>query len=106
MALIVGLDRAPPLRLAAEGIVAVQISVVVDLHEGLERDSQPLAVAQHPAVVIWQPPRAGIDVQARIKTALLGLSAQLRIAIASAQRPIAAAGPGVVLQYLDPIAGI
>src|SRR5258706_4332709 len=97
MTLVVGLDRAQPLRLTAERLVAVQIGVVVELHEWLERNAKALAVAQHPAMVVRQPPRTGIDVQTRIKTALLGLSAQLCIAVAPAQRPVSAAGPGVVL---------
>ena len=106
MTVVVGFDRAQPLRLTAERLVAVQIGIVVDLHEWFERNAEALAVAEHSAVVIRQPPRTGIDVQTRIEAAFLGLTAQLRIAIASPQRPVAAAGAGVVLQYLDPVSGI
>src|ERR1700734_970645 len=51
VALIVGLDGAQPLRLAAEPSGAVKKGVMVDLHEGLERHSEPLAVAQHSLMV-------------------------------------------------------
>ena len=92
MAVIVGLDRAETLRLAAKGLAAVHVGVVVDLQEGLERDAEPLAVTEHAAVVIRQPPGTGIDVETGIKLALLGYAAQFGEAIAAAQGPVAPAG--------------
>src|SRR5260221_11358357 len=91
MAVVVCLDGAQALRLAAKRLAAMQGGVVIDLHEGFERDSKPLAVTEHSAMVIRQPPRTRIDVQVRIKSALLSLSTQLRVAIAAAQRPVPAA---------------
>src|SRR6202011_4365754 len=98
------LDGAQSLRLAAKRLAAMQVGVVIDLHEGLERDTKPLAVTEHSAMGIRQPPRTRIDVQVRIKSALLSLSAQLRVAIAAAQRPVAAAGARVVFQHLHLVA--
>ncbi len=106
MAVVVCLDGAQALRLAAKCLATMQVGVVIDLHEGFERDSKPLAVTEHSAMVIRQPPRTRIDVQVRIKSALLSLSAQLRVTIAAAQRPVAPAGARVVFQYLHLVAGV
>src|ERR1035441_1096567 len=106
MSIEVRLDRAQSLRLATEGLAAVEVGVVVDLDEGLQRDAEPLAVAQHSPVMIGQAPGARIDIQVLIEPALLSLTSQFRITIAPAQSPVAAAGAGVVFEYLDPVAGI
>src|SRR5476649_103874 len=105
MAVVIGLDGPQTLRLAAEGLAAVHIRVVVDLHERLERDAEPLAVTEHPPMVVRQAPRTGIDVMTRIEAALLGVSAQFRVSVATSKRPVAAAGPPVVLEYLNAVAG-
>ena len=57
-------------------------------------------------MVIRQAPGTGIDVETRIEAALLGEAAQLGIAVAAAQRPVATAGAGVVLQHLNLVAGV
>ena len=57
-------------------------------------------------MVIRQAPRTGIDVLTRIEAALLGVSAQFCISVAAAKRPVAAAGPAVVLEHLDAVAGV
>ena len=106
MAMIIRSDRAEALRLAAERPAAVQIGVVVDLHEGLELHPERLAVAQHAAMVVGQAPRTGIDVEAGIELAFLGKAAELGVAIAAAQGPVAAAGARVVLEHLHLIAGL
>src|SRR6516162_4383408 len=59
---------AQALRLAAEGILSVEISVVVDLDERLKVDSQTLAVVEDTAVVIGDPPGSRIEVEATIET--------------------------------------
>ena len=106
MPLVVGLDLAVALRLAAERAAAVQVGVVVDLHERLERHAEPLAVAQHAAVVIGNAPRTRIDVQVLVELALLRDAAEFRVAVAAAQAPIASARPAVVFQHLHLVAGV
>src|SRR5258708_2943842 len=106
MPLIVGLDLPKAPRLAAEGAAAVQIGVVIHLQERLERHAEPLAVAQHAAVVIGDSPGTGIDVQVLVESALLSESAELRVAVAAAQTPIAPACTAVEFQHLHLVAGV
>jgi len=53
---------AQALRLAAEGILGVQMGVVVDLDERFEADAQALAVVEDAAMVMGNPPGSGIEV--------------------------------------------
>src|ERR1700722_13222693 len=106
MPLIIGLDLPIAPRLSAEGPAAVQIRVVVYLQERLERHTQPLAVAEHAAVVIGNSPRTGIDVQVLVEPALLGKTAELGITVPAAQAPITAARTAVEFQYLHLVAGV
>src|ERR1700743_532636 len=89
---VIGLYRSQALRHAAERLAAVQIRVVIDLHERFERDTQALAIAEHAAVVVGQPPWSRIDVEAGIEAAFLRRAAQFRIGVAAAQGPVSAAG--------------
>src|ERR1035441_3343422 len=104
MALIVGLDGAEALRLAAEGVAAVNVGVVVNLDERFERQPEQLAIIQHAAVVIRNSPRARVDVKTRVELAFLRGSAQFDITVAAAQSPVAAAGAVVVPEHLRPAA--
>ncbi len=106
MSLVVGLDRAIALRLAAKGACAVQVGVVVDLKERFQRHTQPLGVMHHAVMMVRNAPWAGIDVQILVEFALLGGTAEFGVVVAAAQAPIAAAGAAVVLQHLHFIAGI
>ena len=69
LALEIRLDVAEALRLAAERALRVQIGVVVDLDEGLERDAEPPAVIEQRVVVIGDAPRAGIEIEALVELA-------------------------------------
>ena len=99
------LHRAVALRLAAERADAVQIGVVVDLDERLERHAEALAVIQQAAVVVGDAPRPRVEIQAGIELAVLHGAAHFGVAVAAAQRPGASAGAVVVFQQLDPVAG-
>ena len=79
---------------------------MIDLHKRFERDAQAFAVVEHATMVIRQAPGTRIDVEAGIELALLGLSSQFRVAIAAAQRPVAAARARVVFQHLHLVARI
>ena len=106
MPLIVGLDGAQPLRLTAERLAVVQVGVVVQLHERLERDPETLAVTEHPVMVVRKSPRTRIDVQTLVEAAFLGNAAKFGVAVAAAQRPVASAGAGVVLENLNLVSGV
>ncbi len=106
MALIVRLDFAKALRLAAECPRAVQVRVVVDLAEGLERNTQALGVVHHAVMVVGDAPRTGVDVQVLIKIALLGEAAEFGVPIAATQAPISPPGPSVVFEDLNLVTGI
>ena len=67
MAMEVGLDLAIALRLAAESLGGMDIGVVIDLGEGLERHAQAVHIMQDALMVIGQAPGTGIDVLARIE---------------------------------------
>ena len=105
LALVVGLDLAIALRLAAEALLAVHVGVVVDLDERLERHIQLLAIAQDAAVMIRQAPRTRIDVLVFIELALLGVAAEFRVFIPATQRPVATPRARVVLEHLHLVAG-
>src|SRR5471030_2714517 len=106
MPLVVGLDLSETLRLAAKGLAAVQIGVIVHLKEGLKTDAEPLGVMHNAVMMIGNPPRPWIDVQVLVEFALLGESAKFRIAVAAAKAPVAPARPAVVLENLNLVAGV
>ncbi len=62
----------------------VQTGVVVDLNEGLERHAEPLAVIEQCAMMIGDPPRAGVDIVPLLELAVLGLAAKFGEAVATA----------------------
>src|SRR6516162_5055507 len=76
---------AQTLRLAAKGILGVQISVVVDLDERFETDAQAPAVIEDSAVVIGNAPGPGIEVEVLVERAGLLKAAELGITVAAAQ---------------------
>ena len=84
-ALIVRAIRTIALRLAAERMLRMQIGVVVDLHERFQRDAQHAAVVQQILVMMRNPPRARIDVQALVEFAMLGGSAEFGKRVATTQ---------------------
>jgi hypothetical protein len=104
MAVKVCVDMAIALRLAAKRLGRMQLGVVVDLHESLELDAEPLAVSEHRMVVVWDAPRAGIEIKALVEFALLFEAAEFGVFVAAAQRPAAAAGFLAVLQDLNLVA--
>ena len=106
LALEIGLDLADPLRPAAEAGRGVQIGVVVELDEGFERHAEAPAIGQDGAMVVRDPPGAGVEVEPRIEGAVLPGAAELGVGVAAAQRPVATAGPGVEFQHLDRIARV
>src|SRR5581483_9573911 len=75
LALEIRFHGADALRRAAESARGVEIGVVIELDEGFQRDVEPLAVIQQRAVVIWNSPRAGIDVEYVLEFAFLGEAA-------------------------------
>ena len=105
MPLKVGLHLAITLRLATKRLGGMHHGVVIDLNKGLQRDTELMAVIEHCMVMVRDTPRSGIEVQALIKLALLGRTAQLGKAVTTAQRPATPARLGVELQHLDLIPG-
>ena len=79
----IGLDVADALRLAVERIGGMQIGVVVELDEGLERDPEAAAIVQDCVMMIGNPPRPRIEIEARVELAPLRCSAELGVDVAA-----------------------
>src|SRR5262249_40939113 len=80
--------------------------VVIELDKGFEHHVKPLAVIQQRAVMIGNPPRPGVEVEAVVEGAGLLEAAELDESIATAQRPVASTGATVELQHLNLVAGL
>jgi hypothetical protein len=78
----------------------------IELDKRLKRDAKPLAVVEQRAMVVGNPPRTGIDIEALVEFAGLFEATELRKGIAAAQGPIAAPCPAVELQNLHAVAGL
>src|SRR6056297_757087 len=70
----IGRNLAVSLRLAAEGVAAVEVGVVVLLDEGLKLDAETAAVIEDGVVVVGDAPRAGVEVVPFFETPALGAS--------------------------------
>src|SRR5437868_11444277 len=97
---------AVALRLAAERVLGMEIRVVVDVNEGLERDGKPLAVVENSPVVVRNAPRAGIEIKPLVEFATLREPAKFGVRVAAAQGPAAPADAVVVFEDLNPVAGL
>ncbi len=106
MAVEIGLHFAIALGLAAIGVGVVDIGVVVDLGEGLERHAQPVGVMQDAVMMMRQPPGTGIDVLAGIELDMLGGAAEFGVSVAAIERPVPPAGAAVIFQHLHFVARI
>ncbi len=106
MSLVIRFDLAIAPRLTAERTTAVQIRVVVDLDKRFQRNAEPLAVVEHAAVVVRDPPRAWIDIKVFVELAMLGRATELGVRITATQAPVAATGAAVELQHLHLVAGV
>src|SRR5258707_4844724 len=67
LSLKIGLDVANALRNASERLGRVQKGVVIELDERLKGDTQALAVIEDRAMVIRNPPWAGIEIEALLE---------------------------------------
>ncbi len=65
--------------------VGVQEGIVVELVERLERHTETPAVIQNRAVVMWNPPWAGIEIKTVFELAGLGDAAEFGEGIAAPQ---------------------
>ena len=101
----IGLDVANALRLALERLGRMQERIVIELDEWLERDAEPATIIQDRVMVMGNAPRPGVEIEAGVEFAALGLAAELGIDVAAPQRPVPAAGARVVFEDLDLVAG-
>src|SRR2546421_11726409 len=92
-----------PLRLSAQGVPGMDPGVVVDLNEGFECDAQAPAIIEQRVMMIGDAPRPWVEIEPSVELAALRGTAQLRVAIAAAQRPAAPAGPPIVLEDLHAV---
>ena len=88
----VGLDLPNPLRLAPECRGRMKIGIVIELNERLERNAKPAAVIEDGMVVVRDPPRPRIEIEAVVEPAALRGAAELGIRIAAADRPVSTSG--------------
>jgi hypothetical protein len=82
----------------------MQVSIVIDLHEGLERNAELAAVIEHPVMMVRNTPWPGIEIQALVESTDLFVSAEFGVFIATAQCPVTTACACVVFKHLDRIA--
>ena len=101
----IGLDVADPLRLAAERRRGMQISVVIELDERLERNPEATAIIEDGVMVIGNPPRAWIEIEAGVEGAGLARPAELGEHVAAPDGPVPSARTIVVFEHAYPIAG-
>ena len=99
----IGLHGPVTLRLTAEGALRVQVGVVVDLDEGLERDAEALAVIEQRPMVIGDAPGTGIEVEALVEVTILSGAAEFSVAVTAANGPGAATDAVIILQHLNMI---
>ncbi len=99
----IGLDVPNALRLAVERGRRMQEGVVIELDERLERDPEPAAIIQDRVMMIGNPPRSRIDVEAGIELASLGRPAEFGVDVAASERPVASARTEVELEDADAI---
>ena len=95
-------DHLPvALRLAVERRIALQQGAAIVVAHHLQRHVEFAAVRQDALVVIWQPRRAWVEIQVRRAIPTDALHAGGFVdCVATAQRPVAAAGPRARLQDL------
>src|SRR5258708_40134360 len=100
------LDVENALRNVCECPGRMQKCIVIELDEGLERDTQALAVIEKRAMGIGNPPWAWIDIEALLEFAGLLEATEFSERIPAAQGPVAAPRPAVELQNLDGVSGL
>src|SRR6202020_2069985 len=83
----------------------MQIGVMVELDEGLERHPETAAIVQERVMVIGDAPWPGIEIEAGVELAPLRRAAELRVDVAASERPVSSARPEVVLEYANLVAG-
>src|SRR5262249_4330562 len=102
----VGLNVTVTLRSATKGTRRVEIGVVVDLDERLERDAEALAIIEQTAMVERDSPWSRIEIETGNEIAFLLRAAELDITVSAAERPTAPANPSGIFEHLDRIAGL
>ena len=90
-AIEIGFDVADALRLAVESASGMQIGVVVELDEGLERDPETAAIVQDCVMMIGNAPRPRIEIEAGVELARLRRAAELGEDVAAPDRPVPSA---------------
>ncbi len=106
MALEVDRQLLVALRLAAEGIGAVDQAVVVHLDEGFQLHPELLAVMQQGAMVVRDAPGAGVEIVARSKAHGLDRTADFLDPVAATNGIGAASCAALELQHLHLVAGL
>ena len=101
----IGLDVADALRLAVERAGGMQIGVVIELDEGLERDPEAAAIVQNRVMMIGNAPWPRIEIEAGVELAFLRRAAQLRVDVAAPHRPVPSARTRVELEHAHVVAG-
>ena len=84
----------------------MQQRIVIELNERLQLDVQPAAVIKQRAMMIGNPPRPGIEIEARREIAGLSEASEFLEPVAAAQSPISPARTGIEFQHLNGVAGI
>src|ERR1700733_12596921 len=66
----------------------MQIGVMVELDEGLERHPETAAIVQDRVMMIRNAPRPGIEIEAGVELAPLRRAAELRVDVAAPEAPV------------------
>ena len=83
----------------------MQIGVVVELDEGLERDPEAAAIVQDRVMVIGNAPWPRIEIKAGVELALLRCAAELGVDVAAPERPVPSARTRVIFKHAHFVAG-
>jgi hypothetical protein len=105
LSLEICLDVANALRNACECPARMQKGIVIELDEGLKRDTQALAVIEKRAMVIGNPPWAGIDIEALLEFAGLPEATEFSEQYPP-RRSVCSPWPAGELQNLDVVSSL
>ena len=106
MAAQIRIDLANALRLAAESVGRMEIRVVIETGERLERDAELPAIIDHRMMVIGNAPGTWVEIMPLGEAAGLRFAAKFGDFVAAANAPVPAARTLVIFENADLVAGL
>jgi len=100
------MQRPESLRLAIESLGRMQVHLVIDLDERLERQLWALCMVEYALMVIQNPPRPWVQIKPVSKIAVLGGTAEFCITITAPDSPDPTTGAVVAHERLHVVARV